>query len=243
VIADCGLESRGSPIRISTLEADDALTDSQASKPKIIAIAGAASNTGKTTLLCDLLRAFSPDGACEAIKLTRGHYRSCGKDPHSCCVSHLLSEDPVIRSGREETYTFGKDTGHFWDAGAANVHWLIVTNDQVEKGIQRALERVQTRHVFIEGTSFLKFVKADFAVLVVRPDSEQLKPSARSALKHGLIDAIYLSNEGTVAQLPAHLPVYTGRDLPKLIECIRKTISRSNASRSIFLTHQNQSAC
>jgi molybdopterin-guanine dinucleotide biosynthesis protein len=203
------------------LEADDSLTDSQAHRPKIIAIAGAASNTGKTTLLCDLLRALSRDHAWEAIKLTRGHYRSCGKDPHTCCVSHLLNDEPVVRSGREETYTFGKDTGRFWDAGAANVHWLIVTNDQVEKGIERALERVQTRYVFIEGTSFLKFVKADFAVLVTSADQKQLKPSARYALRHGLIDAIYLSNEGAIAELPAHLPIYTGRDLPKLIDCIR----------------------
>ena len=61
----------------------------------------------------------------EAIKTTRGHYRSCGKDPHACCVSHLLTEEPLVRSGRAETYEPGKDTGRYWDAGATNVHWLI----------------------------------------------------------------------------------------------------------------------
>ena len=71
----------------------------------MIGIGGFTSNVGKTTLLCDLLEAFP---GWEAIKTTRGHYRSCGKDPHACCVSHLLSDEPLVRSGRAETYEAGK---------------------------------------------------------------------------------------------------------------------------------------
>jgi molybdopterin-guanine dinucleotide biosynthesis protein len=113
-----------------------------------IAVAGTSSEVGKTTLLCSLLREFS---GWEAIKMTRGHYRSCGKDPHACCVSHVLSDEPVIRSGREQTYACGKDTGRYWDAGASNVHWVIVTDDQVERGIGLALDRVEAPGVLIEG--------------------------------------------------------------------------------------------
>src|SRR5215510_12881485 len=164
----------------------------------IVVIAGTSSNVGKTTLLCDLLRELRRDGSWEAIKLTRGHYRSCGKDPHACCVSHLLGEQPLIRSGREETYTFGKDTGRYWDAGASNVHWVIVTDNQVGQGIGMALERVKSGHVLIEGTSVLKFINADFAVMVARADQlsrMKIKPSARRALSEGLVDVIYLSGE------------------------------------------------
>jgi hypothetical protein len=135
-----------------------------------IVIAGVGSNTGKTTLLCDLLLELGKQQPWEAIKLTRGHYRSCGKDPHACCVSHLLNDQPVIRSGRAETYAAGKDTGRYWDAGASNVHWVIVTDSQVEQGIRQALERVKSGGVLIEGTGVLKFVRADFAVMVTRPD-------------------------------------------------------------------------
>ncbi|MCI0337496.1 MAG: hypothetical protein L0226_07965 [Acidobacteria bacterium] len=220
---------------------NSAIRNSQSAN-KIIAISGISSNCGKTTLLCELLRELSRHEAWEAIKLTRGHYRSCGKDPHACCVSSLLSAEPVIRSGRAETYASGKDTGLYWDAGAADVHWVIVTNDQVEQGIKRALERVQARNVFIEGASFLRFIRADFALLVSRADHVQLKPSARYALLNGLIDAIYLSgadeseisrsqfiasfiSEGrtsAIADSIADLPLYTKRDLPQLIEQIRQ---------------------
>ena len=103
--------------------------------------------------MCELLRAFP---GWEAIKTTRGHYRSCGKDPKACCVSHLLSDEPVLRSGREQTYAPGKDTGRYWDAGAANVHWLIASEEQIEPGIKLALQQVRSEGVFIEGNSFTR---------------------------------------------------------------------------------------
>jgi len=196
--------------------------------PKIIAIAGTSSDCGKTTLLCDLLRELSCLEAWEAIKLTRGHYRSCGKDPHACCVSHLLGDEPVIRSGMKETKVIGKDTGRYWDAGAANVHWVIVTNDQVEQGIRQAIERVNARNVLIEGTSFLRYIPADLAILVARPEPIRLKPSARYALLNGLIDVLYLFGDGESksplsqyqVNASAPLPLYTRCELSQLITLI-----------------------
>lgn len=148
-------------------------------RPKVIAVGGFSSDTGKTTLMCDLLRAFP---GWEAIKTTRGHYRSCGKDPQTCCVSHLLSDEPVIRSGREETYTAGKDTGRYWDAGAANVHWLIATDNQVDRGIKQALQRVTAEGVFIEGNSFSEYVPVDAMIMMVRQSQTSIKRSAKLAL-------------------------------------------------------------
>ena len=129
--------------------------------------------------MCDLLRAFP---GWEAIKTTRGHYRSCGKDPHTCCVSHLLSDEPVIRSGHEETYAAGKDTGRYWDAGAANVHWLIATDNQVDRGIKQALQRVTSEGVFIEGNSFSEYVPVDAMIMMVRESQTSVKHSAKLAL-------------------------------------------------------------
>ena len=202
--------------------------------PTTVAISGFSSDAGKTTLLCELLRAFP---GWEAIKVTRGHYRSCGKDPHACCVSHLLSEEPVIRSGRELTYAPGKDTGRYWDAGASNVHWLIVTDGQVEQGINCALERVEAEGVLIEGTSFLKYIDVDFALMSARAAGGKIKPSARRALAK--TSAIYLFDDRqddapaareqfaawcqTTAEsdLLSRIPVCTSQDLPRLIASIR----------------------
>ena len=203
-------------------------------RPTIIAVSGFSSEVGKTTLMCDLLRAFS---GWEAIKVTRGHYRSCGRDPHACCVSDLLSDEPVIRSGRDQNYAPGKDTGLYWDAGAANVHWVIVTDEQVERGIKQALERVTAAGVFIEGNSILEFIQADLVLMVSRASGGKIKGSARQALAH--TSAIYLSNiteEGTderrkftlwrkqsgLDTLIGDLPIYTQADLPALIGLVQK---------------------
>lgn len=146
-------------------------------------------------MLCELLRVLSANEPWEAIKLTRGHYRSCGKDPEACCVSGLLGEQPTVRSGRSETYTFRKDTARYWDAGAANVHWVIATDNQVEAGVREALARVQTPNVLIEGTSVLDFIKSDFAILAVGSESSKLKASARRALIGRKFDVLFVSAE------------------------------------------------
>jgi hypothetical protein len=202
-------------------------------RPAIVAISGFSSEVGKTTLMCDLLRAFP---GWEAIKVTRGHYRSCGKDPAACCVSDLLSDEPIVRSGREQNYASGKDTGRFWDAGATNVHWVIATDLQVELGIKEALTRVAAPGVFVEGNSILDFIDADFVLMVARASGGKVKGSARRALSRS--SAIYLSNiteEGTderakfaqwrkqsvVDKLIGDLPIYTSADLPALIARVK----------------------
>ncbi|MGH9929878.1 MAG: hypothetical protein ACREA9_11735 [Pyrinomonadaceae bacterium] len=200
-------------------------------RPVIVGIGGFTSEVGKTTLLCDLLRAFP---GWEAIKTTRGHYRSCGKDPHVCCVSDLLEDEAVIRSGRELTYSRGKDTGRYWDSGAANVHWMIATDQQVEAGIKKALGCVQAPGVFIEGNSFTKFIEPDYFVMVVRPDDLKIKTTAREALNG--VSAFYVSGDAdstNKASLYAFLaqrglgimarerPIFGCADFAQLIVAIR----------------------
>ena len=153
---------------------------------------------GKTTLACRLLERLP---GWEAIKVTKGHYRSCGKDPHACCVSHLLSDAPLVLSGRERTYAVGKDTGRYWDAGASNVHWVVATKAQVDEGVREALSRVAEGclGVVIEGTGFLATIDVDFAVLVVGREPREIKRSAVAVLDR--IDAVYCSDDESVARL------------------------------------------
>ena len=225
-------------------------------RPAIVAISGFSSEVGKTTLMCELLRAF-PEW--EAIKVTRGHYRSCGRDPEACCVSDLLRDEPVIRSGREQNYAFGKDTGSYWDAGARNVHWVIVTDAQVESGIKQAIDRVTAPGVFIEGNSILNFIEADYVLLVSRASGGIIKGSARTAISHS--KALYLSSltknssgERTqfakwrrtsgIDKLIGNLPIYTRDDLPEIITAIRNLIAtplsptRIDASQGLPVSSQ-----
>ena len=201
-------------------------------QPVVVAVSGFSSNVGKTTLVCELLKRLP---GWEAIKLSRGHYRSCGKDPIACCVSDLIGAEPVVRSGREANYERGKDTGRFWDVGATNVHWTIVSDEQVEQGISEAISRVRAPGVVVEGNSFLQYVHADLAIMCARSEGGKVKPSAREALRQS--DVLYLStlNEPTSAKqefeqwrarLPIdlqldRLPIVTIEDLPQLVGMIQ----------------------
>ena len=205
--------------------------------PRIVAVGGFSSDVGKTTLVCRILESLP---GSEAIKTTRGHYRSCGKDPHACCVSHLLGDEPLIRSGREETYEVGKDTGRYWDAGATNVHWIIATDSQVEQGINNALTRVQAERVIIEGNSFTQFVDVDYLVMVASSTDLKVKASAKRALTKA--SALYLSDDSDQTDLALkslnvwaeksgfknlldELPVYTKRSFHLLLKDVRESLA------------------
>lgn len=214
-----------------------------AHRPAIVAVSGLSSNTGKTTLVCELIKRLP---GWEAIKLTRGHYRSCGKDPSGCCVSDLLRDEPLIRSGRAANYEKGKDTGRFWDAGAANVHWVIVNEDQVEEGIKGALSRVESGGVIVEGNSFLEYIEPDFALICARAGENKLKTSARRTLARA--EALYLStiddadrreaierferwrNSLATGLSTGAIPVYTQHDLSSLLEVINDAVCTSSVS-------------
>jgi len=216
-------------------------------RPRVVAVSGLSSNTGKTTLACELLTRLP---GWEAIKLTRGHYRSCGKDPSGCCVSDLLRDEPLIRSGREANYEFGKDTGRFWDAGAVNVHWVIVGEDQVEAGINEALARVETAAVIVEGNSFLEYIEPAFAIMCARAGENKVKSSARRNLEKA--DALYLSTiddadrETAVAQFEGWRvsltlglniegkPVFTRQSISQLVELIQKSRADSAEPRTVM---------
>ena len=144
-----------------------------------VSISDFSSEVGKTHILCELLR-LNP--GWEAIKVTRGHYRSCGKNPEACCVSPLLGEKPLVLSDPEQTRVPGKDTGRYWAVGASLVHWVIGVDEQIEEGIMNAIEKVEGEGVFIEGGSFLKHVDADYSVMVASPEIKDIKSSAVSVM-------------------------------------------------------------
>lgn len=189
--------------------------------------------------MCDLLRAFP---GWEAIKTTRGHYRSCGKEPHTCCVSDLLEAEPVVYSGHGQTFADSKDTGRYWEAGAANVHWLIATDSQVDAGIKQALSLVRANGVFVEGNSFSEFVPVDAMILTVRQSRSQIKRSARQALGRAnalflwadvnpnvssreILESILKGNDDLLT-LALNVPSYTSATFPELVSQLQQLNER-----------------
>jgi hypothetical protein len=197
--------------------------------PALVGVGGFSAEVGKTTLICDLLRSF-PEW--EAIKMSRGHFQSCDHEGQACGASHLLSNEPLIKSGRDETYLSGTDTAQYWDAGAANVHLVVATEEQVSVGLTQALERVAAAGVFVEGNRFTPYLKPDFLLMVAPPDGGTIRPSARRALEY--TTALYINEpngdshrarqrfaswvkDASAAPLIGKLPIFTHEDLPDVV--------------------------
>lgn len=204
--------------------------------PLVIGVGGFSSNVGKTTLMVELLKGLK---GWEAIKTSRGHYRSCGKDPNACCVSGLLRDVATVRSGRESTYEAGKDTGRYWDAGATNVHWVIATDEQVQQGIMEALSRVKSVGVLVEGNSFAHYMKPDLMIMVTTGKKEAaIKKTARATLP--LCDIVYAASGVSRNHIEAFggsssdSEIFTKSDLPNLLDRIRLLeLSKSKKIRQL----------
>lgn len=155
---------------------------------KLVTVSGTSSEVGKTGLVCELL-ARLPGWA--AVKVTRGHYRSCGRDPDTCCVSGLLGDEPRVFRERTETDVVGKDTGRYWAAGAADVRWVVVARGQEAAGIALALAEL-ARHpgVVVEGNRVVEGLEPDLALMVARPGQKEVKVSARRIADR--VDALYV---------------------------------------------------
>lgn len=194
---------------------------------RIVTVSGTCSEVGKTTLVCELL-ARLPGWA--AVKVTRGHYRSCGRDPDTCCVSGLLGDEPRVFSDRADTDVDSKDTGRYWAAGAADVRWVVVARGQEAEGIARALAELGERPgVVVEGNRVVESLDPDLAVMVALPDQKEIKVSARRIV--GRMDGLYVPAwNGAAGQDPAALvgtaspwerPVWGPEDLDRIAAGLR----------------------
>ena len=213
-------------------------------KPTIVSVSGFSSDVGKTTVLCKLLEMLP---GWEAIKVTRGHYRSCGKDPEACCVSPLLGARPLVLSGPAETREPGKDTARFWEAGAAMVHWVVATDEQVEEGIKIALSRVEREGVLIEGGSFLKHIDAHYSIMVASTPVRDIKSSAVRVMPK--MNAVFVNKSEPDILIAEELverllkrgaaldgkPVYFERDMP----LVAQEVMRVHRARTLADAQQS----
>ena len=155
---------------------------------RLVTVSGTCSEVGKTTLVCELLSRL-PGWA--AVKVTRGHYRSCGRDPDTCCVSPLLGDEPRVFADRADTDVEGKDTGRYWGAGAREVRWVVGSRGQESEGLRRALDHLAgVPGVLVEGNAVVASVDPDLALMVAHPRQSEVKSSAVAILDR--IDVLYV---------------------------------------------------
>lgn len=148
-------------------------------RKRLVTVSGAHSGAGKTFVIEQLLKVLK---GWSCIKVTVSRKGPCPKESN-CNICGSLKGDFSIISDKEAIEEKGKDTFRFKMAGAKKVLWLISRPGALSRGIKTTLDKLKkSKGIIIEGTSVLKYLNPDMAILVKRNDSE-LKQSAREILK------------------------------------------------------------
>ena len=146
---------------------------------KIIVVAGAHSGSGKTSCAEKLLGVLT---GWAALKITVKGTAGCPRGKGGCRVCADIKDNFEIIDEQRIINQAGSDTSRLKKAGAEKVIWLKSTARGLRAGALKALAKLKRyKGVLIEGTSVLKYIKADI-VFFVGGGSKNMRPSAKSAL-------------------------------------------------------------
>ena len=145
------------------------------SRLKIITISGSHSNVGKTMLAEGLLKISK---GWSGLKVTVMHNGKCPTGKNCGACDELDSEFSIV-ADKVRLMEKGKDTERLKKAGAEKVLWLKAKPQGLKKGLKKAISMFKGADgLIIEGTSVLKHIEPDLAILVKKKNSI-LKPSAK----------------------------------------------------------------
>ena len=100
-----------------------------------------------------------------------------------CVLFIIIGAYQYLLGSVTENKQKGKDTSRFKKAGARQVLWLKAHPQGLRQGLKEAISKFsKTRGLIIEGTSVLKYLKPDLAILLKR-EGLAWKPSAKAAIK------------------------------------------------------------
>jgi hypothetical protein len=149
----------------------------------ILFVGGHGRKTGKTSLVCGLIRAL-PQARWTAVKVSRHRH-------------------PGIAGARilEQIGVDATDSGRYLAAGAVRSYWVAAEGDAVGN-LADELRRLLAGpgNAIVESTSLAAWIKPDLFLLVIDPATREWKPSADVSL--GLADAFVVVGRGPDA--PSH---------------------------------------
>lgn len=176
-------------------------------RPFIIAVAGPGSNSGKTHLVCALIRHLAKSEVVGAVKI------ATSTPDHMCARTNLpcdcLRFDGKMRLLKDPAYInkVGKDTALMHAAGARPVWWLQTTSDvQMESTHFLHGELAGAPIWVIEGSGPIRAGLADLSIVVAHADGKKPKDSWHTLLPLADILAVSHLNEVTTTSFGQKIP-------------------------------------
>ncbi len=148
---------------------------------KIICVGGTSSNSGKTSVVCMLLKAL-PGWA--VIKVTPCRAEEACPRGHDCSACRAPETRYEIVKDINILSLEGKDTARYTSYGAEKVMWIRALPEFLNEGLESAINRCSTLPgVIIESTTAFQFLKG-LHIMVTQPESTSMKESARLSMQY-----------------------------------------------------------
>jgi molybdopterin-guanine dinucleotide biosynthesis protein len=147
---------------------------------QVLMIGGNARKSGKTTLICRILEAFSPNQRIAAVKA------ALYDDPGDFALHHPEAESAGYWEIQEVDPSVPKDSGKYFDSGAAE-SWFFAALPDSEHRVVSRIASISHRNdlVIVESNTLRKKINPGLFVMLHHKD-RAVKKSARE-LQH-LVD-------------------------------------------------------
>jgi hypothetical protein len=145
----------------------------------LLVVGGHTRNIGKTSVVCNVLRAL-PDWNWTAIKITQYGHGVCSRDGEPCECS-----DPVhpIAVSEETGLSPTTDSGRFLASGAHRAFWVRTPAGELNEAIPRIRRLIAgAEHTIIESNSILRFLKPDLCAMVLDGSVPDFKTTSQRFL-------------------------------------------------------------
>ena len=140
--------------------------------PQLLIVAGTGRNSGKTTLVCDIIRSNCPHQRLAAIKVSP-HFHDMVPD------GEVLEEREDLFLMEETNRETGKDSSRMLSAGAWRVFYAMATDETVREVLGRVLRRLPEGTALIcESGGLRKYVQPGLFLVMHRESQARVKPEA-----------------------------------------------------------------
>ena len=145
----------------------------------LVVVGGHSRNTGKTSVVCGLIRQL-PEFNWTAIKITQYGHGVCSQDGKACECKDPLH--PVMLSA-ETGAKPQTDSGRYLVSGARRAFWLRTAAGDLAEALPRLRTLLaEGGNFMVESNSLIQVMRPDLYILVVDGSNPDFKPSCRKVL-------------------------------------------------------------
>ena len=144
--------------------------------PQLLLIAGTGRDSGKTTLVCHIIRKFSPLQPLIAIKITPHFHKNSES-------GKVLIDTENLYIAEETDSTTGKDSSSMLKAGASHSYFIMVKDENLEEAFLCIRELIPINSLIICESGGLRFhVEPGLFFIMNKKGTDAFKPSAEKLI-------------------------------------------------------------